>query len=297
MRNIMIMILFFLVSITWGSTWIAMKIAINTIPPFFATGMRFLLAAPILIGMAYYSKTPLLFPPGERCFQFIICIFYFSIPFSLMLYGGLYVNAYVSSVIFSNMPIAILITSFFLLKKKIFFLQKIGLIIATSILIFILFNAVYIIHDCKCKGILALILAVVSHAIMYVECKKKSYNISVLTFNALPSLISGIILSTGAWFFEHPIINNFSIVSILATVYLGDFSGIFGILSYFYLQKKVNSFHASIVFLIFPFIATGLDYYIFGYTIPTNQLLLIIPLIFGILLTLIPCKKELVQNN
>ncbi|HXK00292.1 MAG TPA: DMT family transporter [Buchnera sp. (in: enterobacteria)] len=292
MRNITIIILFFLVSVTWGSTWIAMKIAINTIPPFFATGMRFLLAAPILIGMAYYNRTPLLFPPGERFFQFIICIFYFSIPFSLMLYGGLYVNAYVSSVIFSNMPIAILITSFFLLKKKIFFLQKIGLIIATFILIFILFNAVYIIHDCKCKGIIALILAVVSHAIMYVECKKKSYKVSVLTFNALPSLISGIILLTGAWYFEHPIINNFSSLSILATVYLGDFSGIFGILSYFYLQKKVNAFHASIVFLIFPFIATGLDYYIFGYIIPTNQLLLIIPLIFGILLTLIPCKKN-----
>ncbi|CAL4042997.1 DMT family transporter [Buchnera aphidicola] len=287
MRNIIIIILFFLVSITWGTTWIAMKLAVNTIPPFFATGMRFILASPLLITMAYYNKTPLLFPPGERFFQLIICIFYFSIPFSLMLYGGVYVNAYVSSVIFSNMPIAILITSYFILKKKIFFLQKIGLIISICILVSILFNAVFIIHDCQYKGIFALILSVISHAVMYVECKKKSYNISVLTFNALPSLISGIILLTFAWFFEHPVINNFSKISVLATIYLGDFSGICGILSYFYLQKKVNSFHASTVFLIFPFIATTLDYYIFEYSIPTNQLLLMLPLIFGILLTLI----------
>ncbi|CAL4321890.1 DMT family transporter [Buchnera aphidicola] len=294
MQNIIIIILFFLVSITWGTTWIAMKFAIDTIPPFFATGMRFLLAAPLLISMAYYSKTPLLFPPGERYFQFFICIFYFSIPFSLMLYGGLYVNAYVSSVIFSNMPVFILITSFFILRKKIFFLQKIGLTIAVIILIFILFNAVYIIHDCQFKGIIALMLAVISHAIMYVECKKKSYNVSVLTFNALPSLVSGIILLTLAWYFEHPVLNNFSKMSILAVIYLGDFSGICGILSYFYLQKKVNSFHASVVFLVFPFIATSLDYYIFKYTIPINQLLLTIPLMFGILLTLIPNK---IKNN
>lgn len=294
MQNIIIITLFFLVSITWGTTWIAMKIAIDTIPPFFATGMRFLLAAPLLISMAYYSKTPLLFPPGERYFQFFICIFYFSIPFSLMLYGGLYVNAYVSSVIFSNMPVFILITSFFILKKKIFFLQKIGLTIAIIILIFILFNAVYIIHDCQFKGIIALILAVISHAIMYVKCKKKSYNVSVLTFNALPSLISGVILLTLAWFFEHPILNNFSKMSILAVIYLGDFSGICGILSYFYLQKKVNSFHASVVFLVFPLIATSLDYCIFEYSIPINQLLLTIPLMLGILLTLIPNK---IRNN
>lgn len=294
MQNIIIITLFFLVSITWGTTWIAMKIAIDTIPPFFATGMRFLLAAPLLISMAYYSKKPLLFPPGERYFQFFICIFYFSVPFSLMLYGGLYVNAYVSSVIFSNMPVFILITSFFILKKKIFFLQKIGLTIAIIILIFILFNAVYIIHDCQFKGIIALMLAVISHAIMYVKCKKKSYNVSVLTFNALPSLISGVILLTLAWFFEHPVINNFSKMSILAVIYLGDFSGICGILSYFYLQKKVNSFHASVVFLVFPFIATSLDYCIFEYSIPINQLLLTIPLMFGILLTLIPNK---IRNN
>ncbi|MCW5196691.1 DMT family transporter [Buchnera aphidicola (Pemphigus obesinymphae)] len=292
MRNIIIITLFFLVSITWGTTWVAMKIVIDTIPPFFATGMRFLLAAPLLIIMAYYSNKPLLFPPGERYFQFFICIFYFSIPFSLMLYGGLYVNAYVSSIIFSNMPIFILITSFFLLKKKIFFLQKIGLTIAIIILIFILFNAVCIIHDCQFKGIVALILAVISHAIMYVKCKKKSYNVSVLTFNALPSLISGVILLILAWFFEHPVINNFSKMSILAVIYLGDFSGICGILSYFYLQKKVNSFHASIVFLVFPFIATILDYYIFECSVPINQLLLTIPLMFGILLTLIPSKMK-----
>lgn len=36
----------------WGSTYLAMNVAVETIPPFFMTAMRFFLAAPILIGFA-----------------------------------------------------------------------------------------------------------------------------------------------------------------------------------------------------------------------------------------------------
>lgn len=46
MRKVSISILFMLVSLTWGTTWLAMRIAVETIPPVFATGMRFMFAAP-----------------------------------------------------------------------------------------------------------------------------------------------------------------------------------------------------------------------------------------------------------
>ncbi|WP_016589435.1 DMT family transporter, partial [Yersinia pestis] len=111
MRNIIISMLFILVSLTWGTTWLAMRIAVETIPPIFATGMRFIFASPFLICIALLTKTPLLFPTGQRFFQFIICIFYFSIPFTLMIYGETYVSSGLASIIFSNMPVAVLIAS------------------------------------------------------------------------------------------------------------------------------------------------------------------------------------------
>ncbi|HDI5852331.1 TPA: EamA family transporter, partial [Escherichia coli] len=49
MHRVMISVLFLLVTLTWGSTWLAMRIAAETIPPIFATGMRFIFAAPFLI--------------------------------------------------------------------------------------------------------------------------------------------------------------------------------------------------------------------------------------------------------
>lgn len=118
MNNIIILLLFSLVSITWSTTWIAMKIAVETIPPLFATGIRFLMASPLLIILSYITKSPLVFPHGQRNFQIIISFFYFLIPFTLMLYAGKYVNSFITSIIFSNMPVIILIISSFFLKKK-----------------------------------------------------------------------------------------------------------------------------------------------------------------------------------
>ena len=276
MRRVTILVLFLLVSLTWGTTWLAMRIAAETIPPVFATGMRFMFAAPFLISIAWLRKTPLLFPPGQRLFQLVICIFYFAIPFSLMIYGETYVSSGLASIIFSNMPVAVLMASVMFLNEKTNSMQIAGLTIEetkTS-------------TETQWQGIIALVSAVIIHAIIYTQCKKRSCTVSVITFNALPCFLAGLLLSAAGWFFERPQVSAFSSHSILATLYLGAVAGVFGILCYFALQQKASAFQASLVFLIFPLIAVSLESYVYGYAISTQSMLFIIPFVAGIFLTL-----------
>lgn len=286
MRKITVLILFILVALTWGTTWLAMRVAVETIPPVFATGMRFMFAAPFLIAIALISKTPLLFPSGQRLFQFIICIFYFAIPFSLMIYGETYVSSGLASIIFANMPVAVLLASILFLNEKTNVMQLVGLTIAIAALAGILLTEVNSNTETHWQGILALVGAVVIHSIIYTQCKKRSCTVSVITFNALPCLLAGLILSVAGWFFERPHIEGFSKYSLFATLYLGAFAGFFGILCYFALQQKASAFQASLVFLIFPLIAVSLENHIYGGALSSTSMLLIIPLIFGIFLTL-----------
>ncbi|MBY6257779.1 DMT family transporter [Phytobacter diazotrophicus] len=287
MRRVTISVLFLLVVLTWGTTWLAMRIAAETIPPFFATGMRFMFAAPFLISIAWLRKTPLLFPRGQRLFQLVICIFYFSIPFSLMIYGETYVSSGLASIIFANMPVAVLIASILFLNEKTNATQIAGLTIAIAALAGILLEETKTSTNSHWQGIIALVSAVLIHATIYTQCKKRSYSVSVITFNALPCFLAGLILLAAGWFFERPQVSAFSAHSILATVYLGAFAGVFGILCYFALQQKASAFQASLVFLIFPLIAVSLENYIYGYAISTHSMLLIIPLAIGIFLTLV----------
>ncbi|EKR5207595.1 DMT family transporter [Escherichia coli] len=286
MRRMTILVLFLLVVLTWGTTWLAMRIAAETIPPVFATGMRFMFAAPFLISIAWLRKIPILFPPGQRLFQLVICIFYFSIPFSLMIYGETYVSSGLASLIFANMPVAVLIASSLFLKEKTNSMQIMGLTIAIVALAGILLEESKTSAESHWQGIIALVSAVIIHAIIYTQCKKRSCTVSVVTFNALPCFLAGLILSATGWFCERPEVSTFSVYSILATLYLGVFAGVFGILCYFALQQKASAFQASLVFLIFPLIAVSLESCIYGYGISTQSMLFIIPLVIGLFLTL-----------
>lgn len=292
MRKITILILFILVTLTWGTTWMAMKIAVETIPPIFATGIRFIFAFPFLIFIAWIKKAPLLFPTGQRFFQFIISIFYFAVPFSLMIYGENYVSSGLASIIFANMPVAVLISSIIFLNEKTNLKQLAGLTMSIAALTGILLEESGSGTESHWQGIIALMAAVIIHAVIYTQCKKKGCTVSVITFNALPCFFAGVILFIVGWLFEKPQVKDFSIYSILSTMYLGVFAGVFGILCYFFLQKKSKAFQASLVFLIFPLIAISIEHYIYGYTISMPSKFMLIPLSIGIILTLVSKKNH-----
>ena len=113
---------------------------------------------------------------------------------------------------------------------------------------------------------------------------------SVITFNALPCFIAGLLLTSSGLFFEAPHITTFSSKSIWSTFYLGAFAGVFGILCYFALQQKVSSFQASLVFLIFPLIAIALENHVYNYDLSSLSKILMIPFVVGVFLTLTPHK-------
>ncbi|HFD6683600.1 TPA: DMT family transporter [Providencia alcalifaciens] len=286
MQRMMICFLFVIVSLTWGTTWIAMKVAGESIPPLFATGLRFLSASPLLFLFLLIFHKPVLFPKGQRFFQLTLCLFYFAIPFSLMIYGELYVSASLAAIIFSIMPVAVLVASIIFLKETVNRYQIVGLIVTILALVLILINESIEGVQGEIIGITALLSAVILHAFLYTKTKKLCSSISVLTFNALPSLGAGILLTVAGWWLENPNIFLISSTSFYAVFYLGVFAGVFGIMSYFLLQKKATPFQASMVFLIFPLVAILLDTLIYDKSIDDKSIFLLLPLGMGLFLLL-----------
>ncbi|WP_075431898.1 DMT family transporter [Buchnera aphidicola] len=292
MKHFIIFLLFFLISIMWGTTWIAMKMVLVTIPPFFATGLRFLITAPISIFTALLTKTPLFFPYGQRMIQVYISIFYFSIPFTLMLYGGRYVNVPTASLIYSSMPIISLLLSYIMYDELINVYQIFGIFLHFISLMFFLliqWKNSYIHQE---FGVFLLFLSIFFQAVMYIYLKKNFYHISVLSFNGIPSLFSGLILSIFGWLIEKPELQSFSMHSIAALLYLSIFVGFLGILSYFFLQKKIDSCYSSVVFVIFPIISLVLDKYLYQTKISNLEYLFILFLLVSTIITLFTAKKN-----
>ncbi|WP_102523993.1 DMT family transporter [Vibrio tapetis] len=281
-KQIIISITFLSVCLIWGTTWMAMKIAVESIPPITATGLRFLLSAPLVILIAKAMKQPLMFPKGQRGFMGAVALLYFAIPFTLMIVGEQYISSGLASIIFANMPIAVMAISMISLSLRLAPHQIIGLATAVISLCFILSGELEIGDNNDQVGTLALITAVLIHAVMYVMTQKHGKGIHVVTYNALPSAIAaGLLLITG-WLFEQPTTATFSADSIYAVIYLGVVASVVGIIAYFTLNQITSPFTASLCFLIFPIVALLLDAWVNGNHLSVFSQQLLFPLLIGI---------------
>ncbi len=91
-----------------------MRIAVETIPPVFATGMRFMFAAPFFNHHCMVKKKHYLgISSRTTIIQFVICIFYFLfLSHLLMIYGETYMSTLgLPPLSLRNMPVARLMAS------------------------------------------------------------------------------------------------------------------------------------------------------------------------------------------
>ena len=80
----MIPLLYGLVCLIWGSTWLAIKFGLEGVPPFLGAGLRFTLAAAILWALVFFAGlSPRLTPRGRRA-AIIAGILGFGIGYSLV---------------------------------------------------------------------------------------------------------------------------------------------------------------------------------------------------------------------
>lgn len=118
MRKVSISILFQPVSLTWGTTWLTMRIAAETIPPVFATGVRFMFATPLFNHHCMVKEKAAFVSSCTTFIPVYNLYFLLSIPFSLMIYGETYVSSGLAATLFANMPVAVLIASVLFLNEK-----------------------------------------------------------------------------------------------------------------------------------------------------------------------------------
>ncbi len=296
-KNKLTILLFFSVCMIWGTTWFAMEVAVSTIPPLFATGMRFLIACPILIFLARVLNQPLLFPRGKEHWVIVVSIFYFAIPFTLMITGEMFISSGLASIIFANMPIAVMMTSTLFLGLRLAAHQIFGVFTAVVSLCVILSNELAIGGDAIFLGSAALSIAVLIHAFMYVLVQKYCAEIQVITYNVVPSFIAALLLIIGSLLFEKPNTLAFSPQSIIAVAYLGMFASVGGIVAYFKLGNVSSPFVASLCFLIFPLIALSINAYISGDVISDQSLFMLIPLLIGVLFAKLDLRSRIFGHD
>ncbi|WP_442969250.1 DMT family transporter [Pseudomonas sp. Q1-7] len=291
MKGLVTALLFLVVCISWGTTWLGIKIAVETVPPLTASGLRFLIAFPLFLGFALLRGEPLLFPKARLGFFVFVTLCYFSLPYYLLNYGELQVSSGLTALLFSCMPVFILIFSAIFLRERIHLSQVVGIAIGFGSLFMILRGQGLSLAHSGFAGVLAILAAALMHALCYVVTKQRGARISVITYNTLPIGLAGLMLFSAGLGLEQPDFSGISAESWWALAYLGLCASVGGFIVYFFLLKRLSPVVLSFVFIIFPVFAVLIGAWYEGQAISRDFALYAATLLAGFALTKLPLER------
>ncbi len=286
-------VLFLIVCLSWGTTWLGIKIAVESVPPLTAAGLRFLIAFPLFLSFALLRREPLLFPRQSRWFFVFVTLSYFSLPYYLLNYGEMHVSSGLTALLFSCMPVFILLFSAVFLRQKIYPSQVIGIAIGFGSLFMIIRSQGLHLDHAELFGVLAILAAAVMHALCYIITKKQGSAISVITYNTLPIGLAGLMLFVAGLSVEAPVFADITARSWGALLYLGLVASVGGFIVYFLLLKRLSPIILSFVFIIFPVFAVVIGAWYEGHSLTRELMGYSAVLLTGFAITKLPVEKWL----
>ncbi|MET3231765.1 UNVERIFIED_ORG: drug/metabolite transporter (DMT)-like permease [Burkholderia sp. 1263] len=289
--------LFLIVCLSWGTTWLGIKIAVESVPPLTSAGLRFLIAFPLFLIFAWIRKESLFFPSNKIGFFIFVTLSYFSVPYYLLNYGEIHVASGLTALLFSSMPVFILIFSALFLRERIYLSQVIGIAIGFGSLFMIVKTQGMHMDHAELLGVVAILAAAVMHALCYVITKHQGANIGVITFNTLPIGIAGLMLFIAGALLEHPRLADITLRSWSALAYLGLAASVGGFIVYFFLLKRLSPVILSFVFIIFPVFAVVIGSWYEGRPVSRDLGIYSVLLLLGFAITKLPVERLVAKKS
>ncbi len=254
---------YILISLIWGSTWLAIRFGLGSLTPLISAGLRFFLASLFVYGMMRIKNISLQTDSRSIKLYVVLSFFSFVIPFGLVYWAEQYIPSGLASIVFAVMPFFVIIYSMIAFKKdSVTFNQIFGSILGFSGIVIIFSENLSLDLSKQLLGIAAVLISSSMQAGIGVTIKKYGQHLNPLSMNFLPLFSAGIILiiisilieNSSAWVFDF---NAFASITFLAF-----FGTLVTFTTYYWLLKRMNIVILSLTAFITPIIAVILGWLI-----------------------------------
>ena len=261
-----VFILYALLCIIWGTTWLALKISLNYIPPIFGLGLRFTISSIILWPILLRKK-----PKINRSSTAIKVYLSFSLlsfvaAYSLTYWGAQFIYSSLASIIWALLPIFVSIIAHFMLPSEPLTLRRFGggLFGLAGVAFILSSNGGQ--KEVQMIGVLAIFLAVVLASGPNVYLKKHYKIVNPLHVNVIAQTIAAIVLIPLSFLLEKPMATIWNSTSIITLVYLAIFGTVITWTIYFWLYNHISVNQISTLGLVPPVFASIIGWIFLGET-------------------------------
>jgi len=251
------------VAVVWGTTYLGIRVAVQTVPPWFITSIRQTIAAAIVLVILLYKKQLSWIGWKNLKYQLIpsVLMLVFANGFTTIAEQSL--PSGLTSILSALSPVVVFAASIIFGLQKASFRGFIGVLIGFMGVLFIFREGLGDILDPNYKsGVLYLSIAIMSWSIGSVYTKThihKSNNIALNLFYqfsiaAIMQLLLALIFSSDTD------VNKWSLNSVLAIIYLAIFGSVIAFFCFHYAIKKVTALQVSVLNYVNTIIAVFLGW-------------------------------------
>lgn len=288
------------VAIVWGTTYLGIRIAVQTIPPWFVTAMRQGIATLILLFILLKQNQLKWVSWAHLRRQILLSSLMIIIANGMTTVAEQSIPSGLTSLLNALNPIVVFIGCVVIGLQKLTLKGIIGVIVGFLGVAFIFRDGLNDLLDPNYKtGIIYLAIAISGWAAGTIYTKKYTQQSSNIILDLFYQFgFSAVVQLIFAFVFSQKIEpNNWSLQSLLAVVYLGVFGSIVGYFCYLYALKKVSATKVSILSYFNTVIAIFLGWLILDEVITYDLLIATALIITGVFITNYKGKqKDLAKN-
>ncbi|WP_288461090.1 EamA family transporter [uncultured Chryseobacterium sp.] len=273
------------VAVVWGTTFLSIRVAVETIPAWFVAGIRQFLAAIIMLFVLLYRKQFQWIGWKNLGYQLIFSSLMLIMANGLTTVAEQTLTSSLTSLISATSPIVVFLGSVAIGLQKFTVRAMLGLFMCFGGILFIFWDGINDLANPDYRfGILLLLFAIAGWASGTIFTKKmniQSKNISLNLFYQFA--FAGIIQIIFALLFsENYNFENWSVKSISAMLYLSLFGSVAAFFAYHYALTKVSPVQVSILAYINTIISIFLSWLILDEEISAKFIIAAILIILGV---------------
>ncbi|MCX6829923.1 MAG: EamA family transporter [candidate division Zixibacteria bacterium] len=257
----MAILIYTLLCLIWGSTWMAIKVGLEDSPPLWSAGLRFVIAGLMVLVISRFRSAK--FPRSWKELGKVAIpgIFMYGLSYMLVYRSEVYIDSALTAVLFASFPFFVAGISHFMLREESLNLWGwVGLVIGFLGTAVVSYDSLLQSRFVFLGTLLVLLAAAASaYGTVYIRARLKEYDIAVMA--SIQMILGALIIVLTAFIFEP--LNAFRITfkSVTALFYLAVFGTVVAFLGYYWLLKRLRAIIVSQIGFITPIIALILGYF------------------------------------
>lgn len=276
--------LFAVLCFSWGSTWVAIKVGVATVPPLFFAGTRFVAAGLLILGAiaVFRGKKELIVVKQDIWPLILMSSLVISICFAMIFWGEQFVSASVTAIVVQGMiPIFLPFFAFVLLKEELNFFRLVSIVLGVAGIACIFVPGTVGLDktdgNFQFLGLVAIVIGTLAYCYGSVWGRPLLARNSAVSLAGWQNLLGGIIVLFGSLLVEVPFHGAKSFTAIFtahaffAWIWLVLIGSAVGFVLYIVLLKAWGPSKVSPYAFATPLVAIILDYVLFSQLIGTIE--------------------------